>query len=513
MAISLMTLASSASGKIITVDSIPEDDNALTFSATVRALASSGKFAPYMIGSWDHGRTTAKNSLTLDLEICRPLDLSKRFSWSVGLEAITGYSHKASYDLFDESTNNWTTHRVGPAPIWLQQLYGLVKYRGVFLSAGMKNTESLLVDNSLSSGDLVQSNNARPIPMVTMGFVDFQDIPFTNGWVQIEGQIGYGKFADNDYLDNQYNRYNTHLTTGELYTYKRAYFRTNPAKPLSITIGAQSAGQFGGSTKFYSSGKNYKTIDNPQNLKAFWEMFIPGLDNGDGFVEGSHLGSWDFKARYRFQNSSELSAYFSWIWEDGSSMAKRNKWDGLWGLQWNNPSCSILNGAVVEYIDFYDQSGPIHWAPSDYPGTTITTEATGADDYYNNTSFNAHANYGMAIGNPFVMSPLYNLDGFPQFAFNRTRGFHLAAKGYIIPDLEWQAKVSYAIAYGNDRIGWPDKLHNTSAGIKLKWNADIITRGLSIGLDLALDRGALRGNNFGSMLTFKYSGILTSQKH
>lgn len=482
---------------------------AIEYSATLNALASSGDFAPYMIGSWNYGRTVAKNQLSLDLEAHRDFDLSKRFSWSAALEFMTGYSHKALYDRYDEASGEWTTHRVGPAPIHLQQLYAEVKFRGVFLSAGLKNQHSILVNDTLSSGDLIQSTNARPIAMVNIGFVDFQDIPFTRGWVQIEGRIGYGKFADNDYLRHQYNHYNFHLATGVLYTYKRAYFRTKPSERFSVTIGTQVAGQFGGTTKFYKDGKLHSTVDNPQKLKTFWQMFIPGLDNGDGFVEGSHLGSWDLRARYRFSGGGELSGYFSWFWEDGSSMAKRNKWDGLWGLEWRNPQGKWLTGAVVEYIDFRDQSGPIHWAPGDRPGTDISSEATGSDRYFNNSSFNAHANFGMAIGSPFVLSPVYNRDGFPQFAQTISRGFHAAARGNISPELGWQAKLSYQAARGNGDNGWFKTLHNTSASVEASWNARRLLEGLSMSAIAAFDAGSLRGDNFGAMLSVKYSGSLS----
>ncbi len=481
----------------------------IEYSATVNAVASSGRFAPYMIGSWNYGRTIAKNQVSLDLEAHRNLDLNRRFSWGAGVEAITGYNHKALYDRFDEASQSWTTHRVGPAPIWLQQLYAEVKYRGVFLTAGMKNQQSHLVDNRLSSGDLVQSNNSRPIAMVTAGFVDFQDIPFTRGWVQIEGCIGYGKFADNDYLRNQYNDFNSHLCTGALYTYKRAYFRTKPTERFSVTIGAQAAGMFGGTTKFYNNGKLMSTYDNPEKIKTFWQMFIPGLDNGDGFVEGSHLGSWDFKARYRLPDGSELSGYFSWFWEDGSSMGKRNKWDGLWGIEWKKPGKGIISGAVIEYVDFRDQSGPMHWAPSDKPGTTITTEATGCDRYYNNSTFNAHANYGMAIGTPFILSPVYNVNGYPQFAQNISRGFHAAAEGNFTPSLDWIVKISYQVARGNGNNSWPCTLHNTSASVAALWHADRLWRGFELGAQMAFDAGSLRGDNFGALVTARYRGSLS----
>ena len=480
------------------------------YGAAANMQTSSGAFAPYMIASWNYGRTSAKNAATADVWAHKNLDLSRRFDWAAGVEVLAGYSHKQSYDRYDAAANTWGTHHNGAAAIWLQQLYASVKYRGVFLAVGMQEQAGILLDNDLSSGDLVQSNNARPIPQVRTGFVDFQNIPFTKGWVQIEGQITYGKFAHNDWLRAQYYMWNSHLTTGELYTYKRVYFRTKPSMPLSVTIGAQCAGHFGGVTRFYREGKIVSEVKNRSDAKAFWEMLVPGRGNGDGWVEGSSLGSWDFNARYRFAGGQELSGYFQWLWEDGSSMAKRNKWDGLWGIRWHNPQGKWLHTAVVEYIDMRDQSGPIHWAPNDRPCTTITSEASGADDYYNNSSFNAHHNYGMAIGSPFAVAPLYNRDGYPQFLHTRTSGFHAAATGSIAStSLDWTIKLSWAQARGNGRLNTPKQLHDTSAMVRLDWDASKVCPGLNIAATAAFDAGDLRGDNFGALVTIAYRGLLS----
>ena len=93
-------------------------------------------------------------------------------------------------------------------------------------------------------------------------------------------------------------------------------------------------------------------------------------------------------------------------WEDGSGIGKLNGFDGLYGIEYSSGNKSIINGAVVEYLDFTNQSGPIHWAPNDFPGTTIKVQATGADDYYNNYAYNGYQYYGMSIGSPFIKSPL-----------------------------------------------------------------------------------------------------------
>ncbi len=56
----------------------------------------------------------------------------------------------------------------------IQQLYGEIKYRGVFVEAGMKEHDSPILPQSLTSGDLVESGNARPIPQIRAGFGIFR---------------------------------------------------------------------------------------------------------------------------------------------------------------------------------------------------------------------------------------------------------------------------------------------------------------------------------------------------
>ena len=172
-------------------------NDSITYRAAVYTNASSGAAAPYMIGSWNAGRNAVKNSLLLDLSAEKSLDRSRRFSWGAGAEVITGYSHDMRYARYDKDADDWTVSNMRPSAIRLQTLYAEVKYRCLYALGGMKEAESKIVDPRLSSGDLVLSNNARPIPGVTVGFIDFQDIPFTKGWLQIDGKINYSRLTDN----------------------------------------------------------------------------------------------------------------------------------------------------------------------------------------------------------------------------------------------------------------------------------------------------------------------------
>ena len=274
----------------------------------------------------------------------------------------------------------------------------------MFLTAGLKERQPALLDYRLSSGDLVESGNSRPIPEVRAGFTDFQNIPFTDGWVQIQGEISYGKLTDNGWLKNHFNYYTGHINLGAIYSYKRCFLRTNPMKPFSATVGMQVGAMFGGTTSWYSQGRQTSSQTFSRGIKEFFRMLIPN-DGGQSYYSGSSLGSWDVHLRYWLRNGATVRAYLQKPWEDGSGIGFLNGFDGLWGLEYKSAFPGVVSGVVVEYLDFTNQSGPMHWDPDDAPGSSITTRAEGSDDYYNNHEYNSWAYYGMSIGTP-LPSPL-----------------------------------------------------------------------------------------------------------
>lgn len=484
--------------------------NELEYSGKVLLNSSTGNFAPYFIGSLDGGRVVRKNSALADFNASVRTDTSRRFSWGAGMEVLAGYSHANSYDKvkYDDGRYIVTNERNCPAPVWIQQLYGELKYRGVLLRVGQKDPRSALLDESLSSGDLTRSSNARGIPGVSIGFIDFQDIPFTGGWVQIDGVVEYGKFTDSRFMEQQYNYFNWVLATDTYYTYKRCYFRTKPSMLLCVTLGMQAAGQFGGTSRWYSQGRIIDEEHRGFRIKDVLKMFLPVEGNGNNFYEGNTLGSWDFKACYRLSDGREISFAFEWPWEDGSGIGRRNGWDGLWGLYYHEKAGgrSWITGAAVEYLDFRSHSGPIHWAPGDFSGTTITGSASGGDNYYNNDTYTAYANYGMAIATPFLVSPIYNLDGNPVFLNNRARGIHVAVKGCIGACFDYAVKYSWQQGLGMSRRPSAHSLTDTSMLLSVSWDAGDVLPGLRADVKLAFDKGRLRGDNFGAMIGISYSG-------
>ena len=258
-----------------------------------------------------------------------------------------------------------------------------------------------------------------------------------------------------------------------------------------------------------------RTIKMDADAKAFWRTFIAGSGGnsaGDSFVEGNHLGSWDIALEHKIKDTDKmLRAYTQWLWEDGSGIGKMNGFDGLWGLEYRNTSgLPLISGAVIEYIDFTNQSGPIHWTPNDHPGTPIISHSSGADDYYNNYIYNGYQSRGMSIGSPFVKSPLYNQDGYMRYRDNVMRGFHAAIEGFFSHEWFYRLKGSYRKAWGTPIIPRAGSVDDFSMALRVYYTPDWVTcwkrdDRLTINATVAVDHGKLYGNNWGVQLGIYYN--------
>ncbi len=488
------------------VSLVAEAQDVVDYEFSAIGNASTGNFAPYMIGSLNGGKTVRKNTAIVDMGVYARLDSTRRTSWGAGAEIISGYSSANEYKRWEADQSTWTSDCNKPSAAWIQQLYGELKYRSVLVRVGQKEPHSAMLDETISSGDLTRSCNARGVPGVSAGFIDFQDIPFTRGFIQIDGVVDYGKFTDNRFRREQYNYYNWLYTQNTFYTYKRCYFRVLPKARITFTLGMQTAGQFGGSTDYYKDGELVRVDKRGFKIVDVFKMFLPIEGNGNAFYEGNTLGSWDFMARYKIASDHQISAGFQWPWEDGSGIGHRNGWDGLWGVYYHALKPNFVTGIAMEYLDFRNQSGPIHWAPGDHPGTTITTDASGGDNYYNNDTYCAYTNYGMAIATPFLVAPIYNLNGFPAFMRNCSRGAHVAIKGYLAPTVDYALKYSYQKAWGYGRVPSSRSYTDNSVILSVGWKAIQTAGSLKINSSIAYDAGTLRGKNLGFMIGVTYSG-------
>lgn len=477
--------------------------------AETSANIGNGKFAPYYISALQHGKITQAKGWLADASVRHRLDTACRFSWEACVELCAGVSSNVAYTKWTPEGTTFT-HNMSGQNFWVQQLYALIKWRSLFVLAGMKEHRSTLLDNTLTSGDLVESGNARPIPEVRIGLIGFRDVPLTKHWVQAQAELAYGKFADKGWMEEFYGRASSHINTGAFYIYRRLYLRSRPSENFCFTFGMQAAGEIGGTTREYRRGVLVKTIKLDDSMGKLLEMIIPvHMDTREpgGYFNGNNLGSWDFLLRYRMPfRGHEVRAYLQKPWEKGSSVGWHNGWDGLWGFEYLfGKGEGILDAFLFEYIYTMNQSGPIHFAPHDQPGSTITSDVSGGDQYYNNSEYNGYANYGVGIGSPFLKAPIYNTDGYLQYTDNRLKGFHMAARGHLAGNVEWKIAISYRKSYGDGRLPRTRILDDFSWLAEVNAHPRSLPR-LSFNARIAMDRGSLLGNKFGCALSVTYKG-------
>lgn len=134
----------------------------LDWEASTTVNVGSGDFAPHYIMSNNGGVITQPLTIMERGKLYRELKTDKRFEYGFGIDVIGNWSKSTDYSRYDLSTDSYYTHAERPPYAWIQQLWGSIKYRSVFLTIGMKENDRSIFNMELGSGDLTESNNSRP---------------------------------------------------------------------------------------------------------------------------------------------------------------------------------------------------------------------------------------------------------------------------------------------------------------------------------------------------------------
>ncbi len=387
---------------------------------------------------------------------------------------------------------------------YLQQCFVNLSYKAFYIEAGTREDNLIVRDNQLSCGSFVKGTNAKPIPQVRIGTNGFWNVPLTKEWIQINFDFGYGKFLDDGYREDIFFKtkdVNSFYITNAYYHQKHLYIRSNPTKPIFVMVGIEHAVQFAGKNHQYVGGTLITKVK-PSNLKAFWNVILPLGDSNyyadnafEDWVYGNHIGVMTYQIGWNINQHHQLQAYLDNPFEDGSGVRKGNGWDGLWGLQYSNrsPDRQYVRGAVFEYFQSTNQSGPIHWDSGDYPEpvrSQVTDFVTGDDNYYNHNFYGGYAYYGMTMGNPLITSPIYNKDGNMAFLDNRIKAWHLGVNGELTDHLSYLIKGSYREGWGTYSKPLPAKHYSFDAIIQ-----GIYQKGpWQFGAAYAFDKGNIYGD-------------------
>lgn len=221
-------------------------------------------------------------------------------------------------------------------------------------------------------------------------------------------------------------------------------------------------------------------------------------------IQGNMLGAYNIAVSWLPKADWSIMAYFEHYFEDQSQMTFEYGWkDGLWGIEVQLPKNPFVSSFVYEFIASKDQTGAVYNDSSD----EIPEQVSGRDDYYNHYIYTGWSHWGMGIGNPLAISPIYNHNHLIDFMATRLLGHHLGFSGNPIPDLNYRVLLSYSRNWGTYFRPTPEVLKSYNGLLELTWTPKKL-KGWKGTLGLAFDGGDLLGKSFGAMITISKTGFI-----
>ncbi len=466
----------------------------LNYGVQTNISLSTGNHTPFWLVANKHGLSSIeRNNAYLKAGIFRDKEKEKILSYSFGLELAALHRYTSDYVI--------------------QQAYAEFNYKWLGVSIGSKERTSELKDDYLSSGGLTFSTNARPVPQVRFEIGDYVIFPYTKEWLHIKGHVAWGKFTDNTFQKDFTKDYGQKYTKNSLYHSKALFTKIeNKNFPLTIELGMEMAAQFGG-TCYYANGSSIKT---PTTFKDYLKVFFGQSGGSDASTSdqinalGNHLGSYHLALGYQWQEWN-FRGYYEHFFEDGSGMGlDYGLWkDGLSGLEVTLPTNRYLSKIVFEYLYTKHQSGAFHIFPSDNP--EIGQTFTGADNYYNNGQYAGWEHWGMGIGNPILVSPIYNENGILAFLSNRAISYHTGLAGNPSNEVEYRILMTFARHWGTYATPYPTTLRNRNFLAEATYGPEKL-EGWSFTGALGIDYGRMLGRSIGGSITIRKTGLIGKRK-
>lgn len=468
-----------------------EQIDTLVVSAEMHQTISSGDHAPFWLAANLQGLASIdKGYGFVEVGAIKKMNNERRFSWGAGVDLAVPWKFTSDFVV--------------------QQLYAEVKWRSLSLSIGSKNHVSDLVDDNLSSGELLFSGNARPVPQIKAGIMEYQPWRFVNNWVGIKGYLAYGKFTDSSWQQH-WAAPGSRYDKGAWLCSRGVWLKGGDEKrfPLVFKVGLEMATQFKGTIynlDLYDAGKELITLKMPSNLLAWIKGLIP-LPGGKETiatestnVEGNTIGTWNFSLEWIPDSDWRLKAYWQHMFEDHSMMWIEYPWkDGLWGVQAWLPRNPVVKSVVAEFLYSKFQSGPVYNDTS----TEVPEQVSGVDNYYNHGLYPGWMHWGMGLGNPFSISPIYNSDHILRFTATRNISWHFGLNGSATDEIDWKVLLSNTRSWGDYLYPFPEVREMWNFLAEAKWRPSKV-KGLECNLAVAFDTGDLVGKNFGVLLGVRY---------
>ena len=467
----------------------------IQYGASIRGTFGNGDNAPFWFTSNRYGLGSIEDNTSLfRAYIKRDTASDSLRTWRVGYGAdlAAGYGNQTKFSL--------------------QQLFAELQWKMLRLSLGQKERASELKNEELSTGGMTLGINARPLPQVRLELPDFWDVPGLRGWFAIKAHIAYGW-----YTDNKWQRY--YAAPKRLYSQssnfhsKALLMRIGNEKkfPLTLKWGIEMACQFGG-TGYNLLSYGGDKIDGGIKLGGnIWNAFMPGggdVNDYEGFTNavGNHIGSWHARLDWNAKGWS-IGAYMDHLFEDHSQIGMQyGFWkDMLLGVEVNLPRNRFVSTVVYEHNGTKNQSGPVyHDATPENP-----QQISARDNYYSHHTYGSWQHAGFNIGNPLLISPMYNgylgLWGDMHNWANRLNAHHVGLKGNPADCMAWRVLYTFEKNWGTYDRPFIDPRKGHFLLVEATYKPKQL-KGLSVTAAYGHNGGSLLGTSNGAMLTIAWNG-------
>jgi hypothetical protein len=338
-----------------------------------------------------------------------------------------------------------------------------------------------------------------PIPRLQFGLYQFTQIPFTQGWLAVQGFYADGLFE------------NTRPITSRLKLHQKAlYLRLHkPGSSIKLYGGINHQVQWGGKSPYFSIQGQMPNRFKDYLRVIFGDPFTSAPDSVytdfDAARVGNHLGSVDVGLEVDKANTTWLF-YRQSIYDDGSLFRLKNIRDGLNGISFRrkkaNSAYLSITGGALELLYTKHQGGPTF---------SMDDRIFGRDNYFNNAQVrDGWSYYDRTIGTPFIPPTSDTTPQWPGFQFtsnNRVAVLHLGLQGTWLQSWEWSTRLSYSSNEGSYDLPFSAAPTQFSGLLTLQHKTNWLGSHTTLKASLAVDRGELYKNSTGVMLSLRKDGL------
>lgn len=395
--------------------------------------------------------------------------LGKNYNLQLGADAAIGYDRLDNHPM-------------------IVQAYASFSGKFLNLTVGSKANDVLFDGLSSSNGDILQSNNYRPVPKIGLGTKDYTTIPLLKSI--LKDKFSFHFVYEEGYL------YDDRYIEDAMLHHDHLYIRYQLSDKFRITAGVNRYAFWGGTNRDGSS--------RPHSFEDYLRTVLGREGNAD-FTEseqlnsaGNNVGAYLLSVEKSFTNW-DLEFRATHPFEDHSGMEFANWRDNLWTffIKRKEPG-RFLEAVLFEFMYTKHQSGSRHQVTG-----PVEERMRGVDNYFNHSVYRSGYSFmGYSMGTP-LFTPLGNetANGF-GFANNRVVAYHLGAKGQLFHErLQWKGLLTYTRNFGTYHRPFNHHLNQWYSMAEISWlfpQYDFQIAGLA-----GADYGDLNGDKLGFGLSLR----------